>query len=182
MFIEQCHQTYGDSVIIAPNEISFRDADSLRTIFAKARLDQPAGSAILQQFGQPNVVSTISASLNQERRKLVSSVYSAPTIVSTESQERFKLLVDRFSGQINQEIGSEQESVDVYPLLRYLACDLMSHIVFGSQRSLDSLSCEEDRKRAKFILLPVPDILSSISVLLMSWYPSMCLLPFSRLP
>ncbi|KAH7417748.1 hypothetical protein BKA64DRAFT_700294 [Cadophora sp. MPI-SDFR-AT-0126] len=130
-----------------------------------AKLDEPPASFTFDGYIIPSVYPKLGlgAKMGLEEAERAGDV-----IVSAGSLERFKLLVDKLSEQIDGEISSSRGITDMNPLLRYLACDLMSDIVFGSRDSIDSLSCEGDRTRIEFILVPISETLSLVPVRLMS--------------
>jgi hypothetical protein len=154
--------------MISPTEISFRDADSIRTVFARNKLDAADAAAVLNQFGEENVVSTCETVLHKERRKMVTAPYSAPALTNPDSQERLRLLIDLLTKQIDLEAKENRGICNIYPLLQYLACDLMSHIVYGSKGAINSLGHEADRKTVQILLYGNEN---SLGMIFMSWFP-----------
>jgi cytochrome P450 len=178
-FIQTIHHQYGDMVMITPTEVSVRTSEGLREIFSAHKLDKPGSEAILQQFGESNLVTTVDVNLHSRRRKLLSPAYTAPAIGSEERQEMFRELVGSFCGQIEKEAEAQNGVCNIWPLLRFLAVDIMTHVVLGSPDALNSLENPTHRHIVRFILKPVEETLASFPVLLLTWFPSKWLYPIN---
>ncbi|KAH7377850.1 cytochrome P450 [Pyrenochaeta sp. MPI-SDFR-AT-0127] len=170
-FIEALHHQYGDVVMIQPTEVSVRSSEGLREVFSAHKLDKPGSEALLEQFGESNLVTTADVNLHARRRKLLSPAYTAPAIASEERQEMFRDLVGRLCGQIDKESEAQNGVCNIWPLLRFLAVDIMTHMVLGSSDALNSLENPSHRHIVRLILRPVEETLSSFPVLLLTWFP-----------
>ncbi|KAH6995345.1 cytochrome P450 [Ilyonectria destructans] len=171
LFIERLHKKYGDIVYVAPTEVAVRSANGLRDVFSANKLDKP-NIILLEQWGVTNVASTRDAALHMARRKIVAPVYTAPAIASPPRQKVFKQLVEGLRRQMDLEASQHDGLVDIYPLLRWLAADIMSHIIFGTNEALNSLENRSQQKMLSFTLPPIEKRASQLPVILMGWYPN----------
>ena len=155
--------------MLSYNEVSVRSPDGLRTIYASNKLDKEGSSLVLMNFGESNLVTTLDSSLHLQRRKMLSSIYAAPKIIAKETQAIFRDHSGRFLERIEAE-KSQEGVCNVFPMLRCLAVDIVSHIVLGSTYSLDTLRNTQHRQEMNAILRPA-DRTPDVKTLVFSWYP-----------
>ncbi|GIZ42927.1 hypothetical protein CKM354_000617400 [Cercospora kikuchii] len=167
------HQKYGDVVLLSPREVSIVEANDIREVYVSHKLDKPPhATLVLEQFATTNLASTRESGLHGGRRKIVAPIYAAPMIVSEANQAMFRKLVKRLTGQIDQEAASDSEGVvNIWPLLRYLAADIMTNIVFGQDDALNSLEEPGHRQTVRMIRIPVEDVRKTFGTLMRWWYP-----------
>ena len=139
-YIDSLHKQYGGLVQIAPSQLSVSKADGLREVFAvNRRLDRPYPLPLFQNYGSENLLSTESGELHQKRRRPLRSLYTARAVEGDHVQETVKTLLERLVRLIDEESAGD-EPVDVFWVSRLFSADLMSHIIYGSENSLDTLA------------------------------------------
>jgi hypothetical protein len=117
---------------------------------------------------------TQDVALHSRRRKVVSPAYIAPKIVSENSQKMFRELVGKFAAQIEHGVHANDGNVNIWPLLLFLATDIMTRVVFGTLDSLNSLEVPAHRHIVRMVLIPIEQTGASIGVLMMGWYHRTC--------
>jgi hypothetical protein len=171
--VQTLHEKYGKVVILAPKEISIIAADDLREVYVSHKLDKPPeATTILLQFNERNLVTTEDASLHARRRRIVAPAYGAPTIISERSQAVYRKLTGLLCEEIDKEISASPDcSCNIWYLLRFLATDIMTHVVFGSEDALNSLEDPAHRHVVRMVLIPIQERRVDSAVLMMQWYP-----------
>lgn len=87
---------------------------------------------------------TTDALLAKQRRAPLSSVYAAPAIMAPSSQEMFQMVASRLQEKMGIDSGQEK-TVNMWLMYRCYSTDIMSHITFGSENSLDLVGDESQR-------------------------------------
>lgn len=174
-YIDNLHKRYGPLVQIAPNHVSVNNADGIHEIFSVTRrLDRPGAMPFLHMYQSENLVSTVKGDLHQERRKPLRSFYTARAVEGEHMQGIFRTLLARLVVFIDSESQNGQP-LDALRLSRLFAADLMSHVVYGSENSMNSLEDTQLRKDLELNLSWFFDRLINFGTLFMLWYPSLWL-------
>ncbi|PGH26902.1 hypothetical protein AJ80_01485 [Polytolypa hystricis UAMH7299] len=174
----QMHKKYGPIVQLSPREISFNHIDALRDIYTKPRggLDGSFEVSLLEQYGSENLVSTLDSKLHAARRKGVVGLYASPTISSPASQAVLKLNIDQLMNVLDAEASkSPTGMVNVFPLLKYLAADVMIHMVYGPEKAPNFLTNAESRVMLKSLEVQVVQQTFSIIGIVVRWFPGVLL-------
>ncbi|KAK5049124.1 hypothetical protein LTR84_005547 [Exophiala bonariae] len=143
--IDQLHRTYGPVVQISPKQISVNNHAGFHEIFAmNRRLDRPP-LLLMHNYGSENMFSTVDGNLHQQRRQPMRNLYAVRSIESSDVQRVFKSALEDFTQYIDTHVTQER-SIDIYLLFRYLGCDIMSSIIYGPKHSLRLLHHERNRQ------------------------------------
>lgn len=173
------HREYGPVVQLAPREISFCHPDALRLIYAGSRtgLDTPKDSIFLRQYGSDNLVSTVNPELHRARKKTIMALYTPMAISCPSKMTVFYTLIDKFLAVLESEAReSSSRTVDVFPLFRALAADIVFRLVYGSKKPLNLLTGTDPDKQEPILeelLDPVSQENSGIGVALAKVIPCM---------
>ena len=137
------HEKYGDVVRSGPNELSFRSASAIKTIYGgkPAPMDTFNKNSIanLQETKDCNNVFFATGEQHARYRKLLAPAFSESTIRAQEPMIRdycnqlVQGLRNRSNGGNNQDRG---RIVDMTPWTNFIVSDILSHMLFGT-----GLSC-----------------------------------------
>lgn len=171
--IHSLHQKYGPIVQLGPHELSFCHADALSQIYAGPKgLDAAENIVPFQHFASDNVVTTLDADLHALRRKMIIGLYSAPAVAAPAFQAPFKKYIDEFLEIIEDKAGaSPSRTVEISSWLRWLAADIIIHLIFGETGHPKLLTNEKSRELYKDLLITATDALSHPLPTILGWYP-----------
>ncbi|QSS51851.1 cytochrome P450 monooxygenase, nitrosative stress-induced transcript [Histoplasma capsulatum var. duboisii H88] len=172
----RAHRNYGPIVQLSPKMISFCHPDAIKDIYTGPRggLDAIDLVWFFERYGSPNVVSTVDAELHLIRRKNVAGLYSSPVAASPAFQAHIKTTIDTLMNEIEAEAGSEQPlswTVDVFPMMRWLAADIMIGLTYGHEKPLNLLSNPDSRAQLNELLTPTLELVASPLMTAFQWLP-----------
>ncbi|KAK2740103.1 hypothetical protein FQN55_009052 [Onygenales sp. PD_40] len=167
------HQKYGPIAQISPDEISFCHPDALRDIYTGPHggLDVIEDVWLFEQYGSENLVSTVDAELHLTRRKNTAGLYTSPVVASAGSQALMKRCIDMFAAEIEKEAEFSQ-TVDIFPLVRWLTSDVMIGLIYGAEGSLELLRNKASRDSMGELLVSNTQQLADPFLTIMQWFPA----------
>ncbi|KAJ0110304.1 hypothetical protein J7T55_000737 [Diaporthe amygdali] len=136
LYIKSLHDKYGHIIRVGPNEVVLDDPKQLSIIYGvRSTFTKPSTAVLFENYGFPNVFSSVTREQHRDRRKQVAHIYTMNAHLNNASLMNFirnrleKLLeiIDRGNDRVT----------DVYTLAGYFALDNVSYMVYGE--SLDSM-------------------------------------------
>lgn len=140
--INQIHETYGDIVRIAPNELSFAKKQAWQDIhcFRSGHKPFPKNPIWFGDFPgrTPSIITTHDHAAHERMRKLLSYCFSAKALKGQEPTVQYHtdLMVRKLRERMHDKSGATVNIVDWY---MFLAFDILGDLGFG-----ESFSCLEN--------------------------------------
>ncbi|KAK2597485.1 hypothetical protein N8I77_012267 [Diaporthe amygdali] len=136
LYIKSLHDKYGHIIRVGPNEVVLDDPKQLSIIYGvRSTFTKPSTAVLFDNYGYPNVFSSVTREQHRDRKKLVAHVYTMNAHLNNASLMNF---IRNRLGKLLEIIDRGNDRVtDVYTLAGYFALDNVSYMVYGE--SLDSM-------------------------------------------
>ncbi|KAK8053588.1 cytochrome P450 3A12 [Apiospora saccharicola] len=132
--IGEAHKRHGSIVRLAPYEVSINDMESVKTVY-QGGFDKHQWYSVFNNYGVPNVFSSIYAKHHSIRKRMVSHVYSKSYLHSSAAlaAQADVILNTRVLPTIDatSRKGQELQRVDVHSFFAAVAMDFISAYSFG---------------------------------------------------
>ncbi|KAK8045018.1 hypothetical protein PG993_005042 [Apiospora rasikravindrae] len=136
--IGEAHRRYGPIVRLAPNEVSINDMESVKTVY-QGGFDKHQWYSVFNNYGVPNVFSSIYAKHHSIRKRMVSHVYSKSYLHSSAplAAQADVILNTRVlpTLETTSHEGQAHQGIDVHSFFAAVAMDFISAYSFGLQNS-----------------------------------------------
>ncbi|KAK5990624.1 Cytochrome P450 monooxygenase lnbC [Cladobotryum mycophilum] len=138
-YLYELHEKYGDVVRTGPNELSFRTASAIRTIYG----GNPGPDdtfhknmiANIQETGESDNLFFATGQKHNRYRKLITPVFAERTIQGQGPmmQEYCSQLIQGLRNRCGKGYFPTQDGVvDIVPWTQFIISDILSHMLFGS--------------------------------------------------
>ncbi|OHF00242.1 cytochrome P450 [Colletotrichum orchidophilum] len=141
--LHEAHLKLGSVVRIGPNELSVDGYDALKTVY-QGGFEKDQWYSIFDNYGVPNMFSTLSSKPHSLRKRMVSNAYAKSFIHASEpakAQSRailFGRLLPLLSASSSRHIGSSP-GIDVFSTFLASTMDFITAYAFGLRNSTDFL-------------------------------------------
>ncbi|KAK8069428.1 Tryprostatin B 6-hydroxylase [Apiospora phragmitis] len=136
--IGEAHRRYGPIVRLAPNEISINDMESVKTVY-QGGFDKHQWYSVFNNYGVPNMFSSIYAKHHGARKRMISHVYSKSYIHSSASvaAQADVILNARVLSALEEASHGRQahQGIDVHSFFSAVAMDFITAYSFGRRNS-----------------------------------------------
>ncbi|KAK6950625.1 hypothetical protein Daesc_007149 [Daldinia eschscholtzii] len=167
--VEKLHRKYGPVIRIAPDEVTFAQAEAYPDIF----LSQKDSKAFLKDHvwweTQPGLPDTILSAINPEKhahiRRLLAPGFTTRALRDQEPilHQYVNLLVDRLRDCCR---GTEAAQIDLVPWLNFTTFDIIGDLGFG-----DSFNCLQDSRYHPWTALLFSTVKAATWVASARYYP-----------
>jgi cytochrome P450 len=137
--LHDLHEKYGNIVRTGPNELSFRSASAVKTIYGGNPRSEDTFHknmiANMQESGQSDNLFFATGSKHQHYRKIVAPAFSEATIRAQEPMV-YEYCTQLVNGLRNRSgtayFPTAEGIVDIVPWTHFIVSDILSHVLFGS--------------------------------------------------
>lgn len=167
--IEKLHRKYGPIVRIAPNEITFANAEAWTDIFATRPGHLPFPKDPVwwgKQPGDPESILSAPAEAHARMRKLLAHGFTPRAIKAQETiiQKHVTLLMDRLREKVNG--NPEGAVVDIVPWFNFTTFDIFGDLGYG-----ESFQCLENAEYHPWIVLVFNSVKTASFVISARFWP-----------
>ncbi|PKY05791.1 cytochrome protein [Aspergillus campestris IBT 28561] len=137
-YVRNLHQTYGDVVRVAPDELSYQNEQAWKDIYGFGR-NFPKDTRFFNvaRNGACNMAVAPTDEIHRRQRRVLGGAFSDTALKHQE--HLLQQYVDNMIQRLQQQSTSATEAVDLTEWFNYTTFDFMAKYVFG-----ESLSCLED--------------------------------------
>ncbi|KAF4922691.1 Cytochrome P450 monooxygenase sdnE [Colletotrichum viniferum] len=139
--LHKAHLQYGPVVRIGPNELSVDGYDVIKTVY-QGGFEKDQWYSIFDNYGVPNMFSTLESKAHSLRKRMVSNAYSKSFIQASpaaKAQAR-KLLFGRLLPLLSESsAGPEPQGIEVFSTFLASTMDFITAYIFGLRNSTDFL-------------------------------------------
>jgi cytochrome P450 len=137
--LHELHEKYGNIVRTGPNELSFRSASAVKTIYGGNPRSEDTFHknmiANMQESGQSDNLFFAIGSKHQHYRKIIAPAFSEATIRAQEPMV-YEYCTQLVNGLRNRSgtahFPTAEGIVDIVPWTHFIVSDILSHVLFGS--------------------------------------------------
>lgn len=141
-YVKSLFEKHGPIVRVGPNEVVVNDPTIISLIYGvRSTFQKPPTAILSQNYGFPNMFSSITREEHKQNRKPVSKIYTANAILNNRSLA--KCIQDRLDAVFTIIDRNQGNAVDIFAVAGCFALDVVSFLVYGkSFKSLDGENLE----------------------------------------
>ncbi|KAK3679103.1 hypothetical protein LTR37_021444, partial [Vermiconidia calcicola] len=141
------HQKHGPIVRLGPQEVSVVSLEGLRNIYTAGLEKHPWYAATFENYGTPNLVSTLEHRPHSVQKRMIANVYAKSYIQHSIDVDTLStgIVFERFLPLL-QKYADERDHVNVMHLFQWAGIDFMTAYIFGTAHCSDFLEDKEGRE------------------------------------
>ncbi|KAH8679549.1 cytochrome P450 [Tricladium varicosporioides] len=145
--IHETHERLGPVVRLGPNELSVNSADGLKVIY-NHNFDKDVFYTRFENYGIPNMFSTIQKEAHTRRRRLLGSVYSKSALHSSpEIQDLARAIIIQRLLPIIETAAKNKTPLNMLDYSSAVFSDFISAFMFGLQNGSNYVQNTKSRER-----------------------------------